>query len=92
MALESLKLSDTSDDNRGDDAAVDIFSEGSLEIVSFAYSSSTSSPPKTVENKISSFCKSQNLMEVKIYNNINFYRQIGTQTSSYQPLAPMKWF
>ena len=82
MALESLKLSDTSDDNYGDVAAVDIFSKESLEIISFADSSSTSSSPETVENKISSFCKSQNLMEVKIYNNINFYREIGTQTSS----------
>ena len=63
MASESLKLSDTSDGNRGDaavdlgDAAVDIrivdiFSGETLEIVSFSYSSSTYSSPKTLEKKL----------------------------------------
>ena len=64
VASESLKLSDTSDGNHGDDAAVghgdaitdiatvDIFSKETLEIVSFSDSSSTSSSPKTVEKKI----------------------------------------
>ena len=64
MASESLILSDTSDGSRGDDAAVDrgdsvvdtgivyIFSEETLEIVSFSDSPSTSSSPKTVEKKL----------------------------------------
>ena len=65
MAAESLKLSDTLDGNRDDDAAavdrgdavvdiriVDIFSEETLEIVSFSDSPSSSSSPKTVEKKL----------------------------------------
>ena len=64
MAAESLKLSDTLDGNRDDAAAVDrgdavvdirivdIFSEETLEIVSFSDSSSSSSSPKTVEKKL----------------------------------------
>ena len=63
MAAESLKLSDTLDGNRDDAAAVDrgdavvdirivdIFSEETLEIVSFSDSPSSSSSPKTVEKK-----------------------------------------
>ena len=64
MAAESLKLSDTLDGNRDDAAAVDrgdavvdirivdIFSEETLEIVSFSDSPSSSSSPKTVEKKL----------------------------------------
>ena len=64
MASESPKLSDTSDGNCGDDAAVehgdavvdirfvDIFSEETLEIVSFSGSASISLSPKTVEQKL----------------------------------------
>ena len=64
MASESLKLSDTSRGNCGDDAAVnrgdavvnirtvDTFSQETLETVSFSDSPSTSSSPKTVEKKL----------------------------------------
>ena len=56
MASESLKLSDPSDGNRGDDVVdigiVDILSEETCEIASFSDSLSTSSSPKTVEKKI----------------------------------------
>ena len=62
---------------------VDIFSEETLEIVSFSDLPSTSSSPQTVEKKLATSVKVKNLMEVKIYKNINFYRQIGTQTNSY---------
>ena len=63
MASESLKLSDTSDGNRGDDVAVDrgnavaeigiveTFSEETLEIVSFSDSPFTSSSSKIVKKK-----------------------------------------
>ena len=62
---------------------VDIFSEETLEIVSFSDLPSTSSSPQTVEKKLATSVRVKNLMEVKIYKNINFYRQIGTQTNSY---------
>ena len=63
VASESLKLSDTSDGNRGDNVAVDrgdavadigiveTFSEETLEIVSFSDSPFTSSSPKIVKKK-----------------------------------------
>ena len=69
MAAESLKLSDTLDGNRDDAAAVDrgdavvdirivdIFSEETLEIVSFSDSPSSSSSLKTVEKKLAASVK-----------------------------------
>ena len=61
------------------DAVIDIgivviFSKETLEIVSFSDLPSTSSSPQTVEKKLATSVKVKNLMEVKIYKNINFYR------------------